>query len=127
VEFSEVNKTVQTDLFGIVKFQIMTHCFVNDIFLNKTELDCLTLLGCKGKIRQLEFCALATDMKLLGSPTAVANCLARVSRSNLFLKEGGGKKQIFLNPALNIQTEGNIVLNYKFVSLEPTDTLAGSN
>lgn len=105
----------------------MTHCFANDIFLNKTELDCLALLGSKGKIRLSEFCILATTEKILGSPTAINNCLAKISRSNLFLKEGGGKKQIFLNPSLNIQTKGNIVLNYKIVSLESTDTLEGSN
>lgn len=123
--FNQVDKAVQQDLFGIVKFQLITHCFLNDIILNKTDLDCLTLLGCRGKIRLIDFCTLASDMKILGTPTAVNNCLARIEKSKLFLKEGAGKKQIFLNPDLGIQTKGNILLNFKFVCVDEAGALEG--
>ena len=127
MRYNEVNKVVQPDLLGIIRYQIMTHCFTHDIFLNKTELECLTLLGYTGKVRLKDFCELATQHNIFGSPTAVNNCLTRIGRSNLFLKEGGGKKQIFLNPDLKIQTAGNIVLNYKFVYIDPNSTLDGGD
>jgi hypothetical protein len=121
-----VNITKKLDRFEIVKLQLIIYCFLNNHVLNETELNCLALLGCRGRIRLNEFCTLAADSKLLGTPTAVNNCLARVEKSKLFLKEGAGKKFIFLNPELKIQTSGNILLNFKFVSVE-TDSLAADN
>lgn len=123
--FNEVEKRAQQDRFNIIKFQIVAHCFLNDITLNKTELDCLTLLGCRGKMRLNEFCALAADMKILGKATAVNNCLTRIERSRLHLKEGAGKKTVVLNPELGIQTKGNILLTFKFVYVDETNSLAG--
>lgn len=125
--FNQVDKIpAQLDLLGIVRMQIAIHCFLNDILLTKTELDCLALLGCRGRMRLNKFCALAAEVGVLGSSTAVNNCLARVEKSRLFLKEGAGKKHILLNPELGIQTTGNIILNYKFVSVnEQAGTLEG--
>ncbi len=125
MEFNQVNKTVRQELFDIIKFQIMVHCFSSNIHLSKTELNCLALLGREGKMRFNKFCSLASEMQLLGSPNAVINCLSRIERSKLFLKEGVGKKHIFLNPELNIQTKGNILLNYKIVCVNDTSTLEG--
>lgn len=123
--FNQVDKVVRQDHFNIVKFQILTHCFLNNITLNKTELDCLALLGCRGKIQSTKFCALAAEAGILGTPAAVHTCLSKVERSNLFLKQGVGKKFLFLNPELGIQTEGNIILNFKFVYADETSPLEG--
>lgn len=125
--FNQVDKVVRQDRFNIIKYQLVTYCFLHNIVLNKTELDCLTLLGCRGKMRLNEFCTVAAEAELLGTPTAVNNCLARVEKSRLFLKEGAGKKSIFLNPELGIQTEGNIILNFKFVYADETSSLEGAS
>jgi hypothetical protein len=123
VEFNQVEKTIIQDQLEIVKLQIVIHCFVKKIALNNTELDCLALLGCRGKVRLTEFCALAAELKLMGSSSAVNNCLSRIEKSRLCIKEGVGKKKIFLNPELGIQTQGNILLKYKIVRLEQTNAL----
>lgn len=125
-EFSVVNKPIKLDLFDIIKFQIITHCFVHKIRLNETDLNCLSLLGCKGEIRLIEFCRLAAETGIFGNPTAVSNCLSRIEATKLFIKKGAGKKIIFLNPELKIMTNGNILLDYKVVRVE-TDTLQGNN
>jgi len=118
VIFNQVDKVEQLDLFQAVRFQIVTHCFLYNIELSTTELDCLTLLGCRGKMRIGAFCILAAELKILGKKAAVNNCLARIEQSKLFLKEGAGKKYIYLNPKLGIQTKGNIILKYKFVCVD---------
>lgn len=125
-KLTTVEKPIQLELFEIIKFQLISHCFLNNILLNETELNCLAFLGMRGESRLIEFCKLAVEMKFLGSTMAVNNCLARVERSKLFLKEGAGKKMIRLNPELGIQTKGNIFLNYKILRVEP-DKLQGSN
>lgn len=117
-----VDKVIQQDLFEIVKFQIMLHCHLNNIVLNQSELSCLTLLGCVGEMQLITFCRLAVEKELYTTPTAVNNCLARVEKSKLFIKKGGGKKIIFLNPELKIQTKGNILLNLKIVRVEAQET-----
>lgn len=123
-KFISVNKTVQKELFDIVKFQLIYYCFENKVSLSETEMNCLSLLGCKGEIRLIEFCRLAVDVGLLGTPTAVNNCLCRIEHSKLYIKKGAGKKIIFLNPDLGVQTKGNILLNYKIFRVE-SDQLQG--
>ena len=123
MEFNQVNKVAQQDLFNIVKLQIVTHCSMNDIYLNETELKCLTILGCNGRIHLQKFSELIVDLKIMGSVASVHNCLMRIIRSNLFIKEGGGKKYIYLNPNIGVQAEGNKILNYKFVYVAETNPL----
>lgn len=125
-KFTSVDKTVQKDLFEIVKLQLLFHCFENKVILSETELNCLSLLGCNGEIRLSEFCKLAVEFKFLGNPTAVNNCLGRIEHSRLFIKKGAGKKMVFLNPELGIQTKGNILLNYKIFRID-TDKLQGTD
>ena len=126
MEFTTVEKTVKQDLYGIVKLQLVTYCCLKDISLNKTELACLTLLGCKGQMLLREFLQLIVDVQIVGSTSAANNCLSILSRSGLFVKEGGGKKRVYLHPDLQVQREGNIMLNYKFYTLEETGTLEQS-
>ncbi len=40
-----VNKQVQMSLADIVKYQLITHCYINRIVLSDLEIDCLTYLG----------------------------------------------------------------------------------
>lgn len=99
--------------FEIVKFQIITHCFISKITLNETELNILALLGCLGEITLADFCVAAADAGYLGGETAVNNCLRRIEKTNLFIKKKGqGRKVIFLNPNINVEAKGSIVLNY---------------
>ncbi len=125
-EFTSVDKVFRMELIEIIKFQIITHCFKSKISLNETDLNCLALLGFYGEIRLAEFCRVAVENELMGSVTAVNNCLARVEKSGIFIKKGAGKKLIFLNPELDIQTKGNILLNYKMVRIE-TDKSQANN
>lgn len=115
--FTNIERKAAVPLFDIIKFQIITYCFFKQITLNETELKCMTLLGMKGKTRLNEFCKVAFEQKYLGSATAVSNCLDRLERSGLYIKEGVGKKVIFLNPELGIKTSGNIKLDYQIFSV----------
>lgn len=130
-----VDKKVQMRLAEIIKFQLVSHCYINNISLTDLELDCLTELGITGKIEMIEFCEMVADKRLKekvkthpendprlkdikASPQTVRNALGRVEKENFLKREGRGRKKISLNPDLQIQTSGNIILNYKLFHLE---------
>lgn len=131
-----VNKQVQMNLAEIIKFQLITHCYIYNITLSELDLDCLTYLGVLGEAELTEFCNLMAkkriDDKLKtwkpspdnpkerrpeASPQTIRNVLIKVEKEKLLSKEGKGRKKIMLNPDLNIQTNGNILLNYKLVHI----------
>lgn len=108
-----VQKKVRMGHRDIIKFQLLTHCFIKDIQLSNSELDCLTLLGASGEAELAEFCNMAVSDKIFKTSQTVRNFLTKACKSNLVIKEGNNKKKIRLEGDLKIQTEGNIVLDFK--------------
>lgn len=117
-----VEKNIKLDRFEIIKYQIMNHCFVHNIWLNETQLICLTLLGAIGPIQISDFWKIAVDKKLQKNPIGVNNVLRGLLDKKLAIKQINPKKLILLNPELEIQTEGNIVINIKLYKLEGKKT-----
>lgn len=102
----------------IIKYQILTHCFINNINLSGAELDCLTELVLQGSAELNTFCLYISDKKIFNSPQTVRNCLNKIQKFNLISKEGKNKKNIYVNPSLNIKCDGNIILDFKFLMYE---------
>lgn len=98
----------------IVKFQILTHCYVNGMTLSNNELDCLTLLTMTGKQELSEFCNIVVDEKIFKTSQTVRNFLTKGVTLGLVVKEGTIKKTIEPNSELQIQINGNLLLNYTF-------------
>lgn len=111
-----VTKRVQMGHRDIIKFQLITECFINRIHITNAELDCLALLGAYGEYDMAEFCNSIVEEKIFGNSQTVRNFLNKASKSKLILKKankGSNRKKVRLNPSFNIQTEGTIVLDYK--------------
>lgn len=108
-----VQKKARIELKDIIKFQLLTHCFLNDLQLSNNELDCVTLLGLYGESELSEFCNLAVDKNIFKTSQTVRNFLTKAGQLKLINKEGTNKKKISLNKELHIQTIGNILLDYK--------------
>jgi hypothetical protein len=108
-----VQKKVRMGYRDIIQYQLITHCFMNDIQLSNNELNCLTLLGAYNNHELAEFCNSAVDEKIFKTAQTVRNFLTKACKLNLVIKEGTNKKMIQLNQDLKIQTQGNIVLDYK--------------
>lgn len=114
---NQVQKRVKMPKWDIVKFQILTHCYVNHITMSDSDLNCLTLLSFNQPIELTHFCydASAEDEKIFKSSQTVRNSLNKSEKNNLIIKDNGNKKLIMLNPSLKIQTQGKILLDYKFL------------
>lgn len=109
-----VEKKARLSLKGIVKFQILTHCYLNKIALSESELDCLTLLSIQSPVEITAFCNTVADEGIFKSCQTARNCLAKLEKSGLVLKEGKNKKILHLSKTMPIHHEGNIVYNVKF-------------
>jgi hypothetical protein len=115
---NQVQKRIRMELWDITKFQISVHCQLNDISVSTLDLNCLTLLALYGERELTEFCEAATKEQIFGSSQSVRNALAKAEKRNLIIKQGKSKKKIKINPELKIQTQGNILLDYKVVRIE---------
>jgi hypothetical protein len=125
---NKVDKKVSMTLEEIIKFQIVTYCYINKITISESELSCLTLLGLNIKAELSDFCNACCDpdnkdkdstlthtKAIFKTPQTVRNSLAKLANYNIISKDGlGHNKTIELNKDLKIQTEGNVLLDYKF-------------
>lgn len=134
--FNKVDKKVKLTLEEIIKFQIITHCYINHITISDSEINCLTLLGLNGKAELSDFCnaccvpenrdkdsKLAITKIIFKTPQTVRNCLAKLANYNIISKVGlGHNKTVELNPDLMIQITGNILLDYKIFHIDTQES-----
>lgn len=119
---NQVQKRIRMELWDIVKFQIAVHCIINKIQLSDQEIDCLSLLALYGNQELTVFCTEAIKQNVSGSTQSIRNALAKIDKKGLILKTGKSKKRISINPTMNVQVKGNILLDYKITRLDPAES-----
>lgn len=114
---NQVQKRVKMPKWEIVKFQILTHCYINRIAMSESDLNCLTLLCFNEPIELTHFCydASSEEEWIFKSPQTVRNCINKAEKNKLVIRDSENKKLIMINPDLKIQTEGTLLLDYKFL------------
>ena len=114
---NQVQKRVKMPKWDVVKFQIITHCYINHIAMSESDLNCLTLLSFNQPIELTSFCydASADEECIFKSPQTVRNCINKAEKNGLVIKDSDNKKIIIINPIIKLQTEGTILLDYKFL------------
>lgn len=117
---NQVQKRVKMPKWDLVKFQILTHCYINKISLSESDLSCLTLLSFNQPIELTDFCYDASSEEgwIFKSPQTVRNSINKSEKNNLIVRNDDNKKLIMLNPDMKIQTEGTVLLDYKFLGYE---------
>ena len=119
-KFNKVDKKVKLTLEEIIKFQIITHCYINHITISESEINCLTLLGLNHRDKDS---SLAYTKVIFKTPQTVRNCLAKLSNYNIISKVGlGHNKTVELNPELMVQVKGNILLDYKIFHIDSQES-----
>jgi hypothetical protein len=121
---NQVQKRVKMPKWDIVKFQILTHCYINHIAMSESDLNCLTLLSFNEPIELTHFCydASSDEESIFKSPQTVRNCINKAEKNNIVVKDVDNKKLIKLNPSLKIQTEGTVLLDYKFLGYDTKES-----
>lgn len=118
-EVSLVEKKLMMNHARIIKFQLISHCYINEIDMSKSDIDLLTLLGLHGECTISKFCNLVIQEDIFKTSQTVRNSIAKGLEKKLIFKVFEIKKsRVYLHPELQIQTKGNIVLNYKVGCIE---------
>lgn len=121
---NQVQKRVKMPKWEVVKFQILTHCYINRIAMSESDLNCLTLLSFNQPIELTHFCydASAEEDWIFKSSQTVRNCINKAEKNDLVVRDVNNKKLIMLNPSLKIQTEGTVLLDFKFLGDDTKET-----
>lgn len=115
---NKVDFKLKVDIDVSIKYQIITFCFFNDILISSADLKCLAELAKLEEIELTTFCNNVTELRIFKSPQSARNAIAKASKKDLIVKIGKNKKRILLNKAINVQTKGNVLLDYKILGIE---------
>jgi hypothetical protein len=115
---NKVDKRVKLEKRDVVRYQILTHCFLNNIQVSDSDLNCLTELGLLEQDELTSFCNKVADKKIFKTPQSVRNAINKAEKKNLLTKEGKSRKIIRLHKGLNVQVNGTVLLDFKFVAVE---------
>ena len=119
---NRVDKKVKMSRDDIIKYQILTHCFLNDIQISNSDLECLAELAKEGRKELTAFCKLISSKGIFKSKQSARNAITKSEKKKLIVKNGSNKKTIYLNQDLNVQTEGTILLDYKILGIETKES-----
>lgn len=114
---NQIEKKMKMSNWDAVKYQLLTYCYLYKISVSDADLECLTLLALEGEQELTSFCSRVHEKKIFSSPQSVRNCLTKAAKKNLIVKEGKNKKKITINPKLDVFAKGNLLLNFKILSL----------
>ena len=115
---NKVDKKVKMSKDGIIKYQILTFCFLNDIQISISDLKCLTELAKLGSYELTSFCKHVADLNIFKSPQSARNAITKAEKKSLVKKIGNNRKSICINDAMEVQTEGTVFLDFKFLGIE---------
>lgn len=128
IRVNQVQKKEKLDKKDTIRYQLMTHCFLNKIEkISESDIDCLALLADSGEQELNEFCKKVAASGIFKTSQTARNSLMKSEKKKMVMKDGKSKKRIWLNPELKIQTQGNIMLDFKFLYLEPVTNEPGKS
>ena len=114
---NQIEKKAVMSNWEVIKYQLLTHCYMNKIQISEADLNCLTYLALEGEQELTSFCLKVFDKKIFSSSQSARNCLAKCEKKLLLIKEGKNKKKIYIHPDVKLISSGNILLNFKILSL----------
>lgn len=104
---------------SLIRVQVMLYCHMNGYFPGTTtgkvsfaDIDCLTLLGMRGKTNLISFCKELVGFGIFKSVQSVRNAVSKLQDKGLISKEGKSQKVVFLNPKMKILTDESMTVNF---------------
>jgi len=115
---TNVDLKLKVDISQTIKYQIITYCFFNDIYINHSDLNLLGELAHNGKVELSKFCQLITIKNIFKSEQSARNAINKAEKKKLLIKDGTNKKVIYINKDMNVQSQGLVLLNIKVLGSE---------
>ena len=90
----------------------------------KKQSHCLTLLSFNQPVELTDFCYDASSEEgwIFKSPQTVRNSINKAEKIGLVIRSDDNKKSIILNPNMMVQTEGTVLLDFKFLGTDSQET-----
>jgi len=107
-----ISKKVKLSLDELIRYQIITYCFIHDITLSHTEVETLKKLALVGRTTLNTFCKSQSER----------NIINELEKAKLVIKSRKYNKIVEVNPELNLVGSGTTLLDYKFLYSEPTES-----
>ena len=85
---NKVDKKVKMSKDGVIKYQILTFCFLNDVQISASDLNCLTELARIGDCELTSFCKTVSDKQIFKSPQSARNAITKAEKKDLVKKIG---------------------------------------
>ncbi len=119
----KIDKRIKVSVNDAIKYQILTHCFFNDIQISNSDLKCLAYLAKSGREELTSFCKNITDAGIFKSPQSARNAITKAEKKKLLYKtEDKYKKTIGIHKDLNIQTDDVVLLDFKILGYESKES-----
>lgn len=120
---NRIEKKAVMPKWDLVKFQILTYCYLNRIAVSDSELNCLTLLSLNQPVELTDFCFDVSEEEswIFKSSQSVRNALNKCEKKGLIKKDATNKKVILLNPDIQLKVEGNLLFELKFLAKNDTE------
>jgi len=115
---NKVDLKHQVDINVSIKYQIVTYCFFNDTLISNSDLKFLTELAKEKSIELTKFCNKTVNEDIFKSAQSARNAITKAEKKGLLIKTGHNKKTIKLNPDINVQSNGLVLLDYKILGRE---------
>jgi hypothetical protein len=119
---NKVDLKHQVDIDVSIKYQIVTYCFFNDTLISNSDLKFLTELAKVQGIELTKFCDYTVGKNIFKSSQSARNAITKAEKKNLLIKKGHNKKTISLNPDINVQSNGLVLLDYKILGRESKES-----
>lgn len=115
---NRVEEKAKVSIDDTIQYQILTYCFFRDVQISNSDLKCLAELAKAESVELTQFCKDVTDKGIFKSPQSARNAITKAEKKNLVIKNGVNKKKISINPVMNVQTKGFVLLDYKILGSE---------
>jgi hypothetical protein len=120
---NRIEKKAVMAKWDIIKFQILTYCYLNRIAVSDSELNCITLLAFNQPIELTSFCYDISDETpwIYKTSQSARNALRKCEKKGLIIKDPNQKKNVLVNPLINLKREGNILYELKFLAKDDSE------
>lgn len=135
MEINKITRKIRLDSkHTAIRYQLITELiFLRKQSIIESDLTYLTLLVEWGAMPLKQFCnnvvthlfgmeSLQDVEKHPVRVQTIRNRLGLLEKRGFVVKQGKGKKVIAFNPAIDIKTAGNILLDYNFLYIETTES-----
>jgi|TARA_R110000744_G_scaffold269909_1_gene383199 hypothetical protein len=119
---NKVDLKHQVDIDVSIKYQIVTYCFFNNILISNSDLRFLNELAKSKDIEMTKFCDETVSKQIFKSSQSARNAITKAEKKNLIIKKRHNKKTISLNPDINVQASGVVLLDYKILGRESQES-----